>query len=574
MSDSEERIVEEEQVEMEKARSRSPIDRTSRSRSRSPRRNRKSQPAPPFRGGKRVILRNIPYELRWQELKDMFRKEIGDVSYVEVLETPSGKSKGVAVVEFKDSENAKKAIEEFHQKKLNDRAIIVREEREKDRQEFMQSQNQRMNRGGHGDGPGHGRGGDNRGDGVLSQLGIDGPISSTVFVANLDYKVTWWKLKDVFKLAGNVVKAEIKEDKSGKSRGMGVCTFEHPMEAVQAVSMFNNQVLFDRKMIVRVDKAPEPERPKLPSGLKSIGMGLGNGGIPLTNFNNVGGASEQFENRNFMNMGGGLGGGGLMGMGGLGGSSGLGLLGAGSGDLGLGSLSGGLGGGLGGLGGFGGLGGSGSMGGAGLGMGDMGLGSKMGGLSDSYSGMGGSSLSGLGGMPGLNTLASGFGSLGNGDRLSMGGLDRLGMSDGMGRDRMGNDRMGSMDGLDRMSGRDRDSYGNGGSNYGGGNSYGGGRDNGRDMRGGEDRSRGGTTRPDNCTVIVKNIPYTTNWQNLKDHFRDAGDVKFAEIVMEKGRSTGVGYVRFANYEDAHRAIDQKHRSRLEKRNIDVALHRN
>ena len=24
--------------------------------------------------------------------------------------------------------------------------------------------------------------------------------------------------------------------------------------------------------------------------------------------------------------------------------------------------------------------------------------------------------------------------------------------------------------------------------------------------------------------------------------------------MEKGRSTGVGYVRFANYEDAHRAI--------------------
>ena len=51
----------------------------------------------------------------------------------------------------------------------------------------------------------------------------------------LDYKVTWWKLKDVFKLAGNVIKAEIKEDKSGKSRGMGVVTFEQPLEAVQAV---------------------------------------------------------------------------------------------------------------------------------------------------------------------------------------------------------------------------------------------------------------------------------------------------------------------------------------------------
>jgi len=93
------------------------------------------------------------------------------------------------------------------------------------------------------------------------------------------------------------------------------------------------------------------------------------------------------------------------------------------------------------------------------------------------------------------------------------------------------------------------------------------------MRGGDDGGRR-TTRPDNCTVIVKNLPYATNWQQLKEHFRDSGDVKFAEIVMEKGRSTGVGYVRFANYEDAHRAINQKHRSRLDKRNIDVALHRN
>ena len=42
-------------------------------------------------------------------------------------------------------------------------------------------------------------------------------------------------MKDVFKLAGNVIKAEIKEDKSGKSRGMGVVTFETPLEAVQAV---------------------------------------------------------------------------------------------------------------------------------------------------------------------------------------------------------------------------------------------------------------------------------------------------------------------------------------------------
>lgn len=56
-----------------------------------------------------------------------------------------------------------------------------------------------------------------------------------MFLFQLDYKVTWKKLKDVFKLAGNVLRAEIKQDKDGKSRGMGIVTFEHPMEAVQAI---------------------------------------------------------------------------------------------------------------------------------------------------------------------------------------------------------------------------------------------------------------------------------------------------------------------------------------------------
>ena len=58
----------------------------------------------------------------------------------------------------------------------------------------------------------------------------------------LDYKVTTRKLKEIFKMAGNVVAAELKEDKEGNSRGMGVVKFDHAMEAVQAISMFHNQV--------------------------------------------------------------------------------------------------------------------------------------------------------------------------------------------------------------------------------------------------------------------------------------------------------------------------------------------
>jgi hypothetical protein len=51
----------------------------------------------------------------------------------------------------------------------------------------------------------------------------------------LDYKVDEKKLKEVFKLAGKVVSAELSLDKEGKSRGFGVVEYEHPVEAVQAI---------------------------------------------------------------------------------------------------------------------------------------------------------------------------------------------------------------------------------------------------------------------------------------------------------------------------------------------------
>lgn len=51
----------------------------------------------------------------------------------------------------------------------------------------------------------------------------------------LEYKVGWKKLKEVFGMAGVVVRTDILEDKDGKSRGMGTVTFDMPIEAVQAV---------------------------------------------------------------------------------------------------------------------------------------------------------------------------------------------------------------------------------------------------------------------------------------------------------------------------------------------------
>lgn len=134
----------------------------------------------------------------------------------------------------------------------------------------------------------------------LEGLGItQGPLHTKVFVANvsipacrlsfclllslvvssslpssfqLDYKVDNKKLKQVFKLAGKVVSIDLSIDKEGNSRGFAVVEYDHPVEAVQAISMFDRQTLFDRRMTVRLDRLPEKSEIKLPEGLKGIGI--------------------------------------------------------------------------------------------------------------------------------------------------------------------------------------------------------------------------------------------------------------------------------------------------------------
>lgn len=62
---------------------------------------------------------------------------------------------------------------------------------------------------------------------------------------------------------------ELSVDKDGNSRGFAVVEYQHPVEAVQAISMLDHQLLFDRRMTVRMDKITKE---KLPDGLGGIGM--------------------------------------------------------------------------------------------------------------------------------------------------------------------------------------------------------------------------------------------------------------------------------------------------------------
>uniref|UniRef100_S4R8H7 Myelin expression factor 2 n=1 Tax=Petromyzon marinus TaxID=7757 RepID=S4R8H7_PETMA len=487
-----------------------------------------------------------------------------------------------------------------------------------------------------------------------------GRLGTTVFVTNLDYKVGWKKIKEVFGMAGVVKRAEIKEDKEGRSRGMGVIIYEQPVEALQAISMFNGQLLFERQMHVKMDDRslpkddflPADKQAQLPHGLGGIGMGLGPGGQPIdaTRIGSMGSAGpagglDSSPGYGAMDRMGGLGGGsgsggggyggGLGGMGNAGGlanrillsvdynplsPAGMGGMDAYRGGMGSNmpsSLPTGTGLGMGvhffpdsyksnmvfdrdlgmnrGYGSSGGMGEDGTgvtathalkrilpanvdvtscplsggmgavgMGGAGMGVGSMGSGSSgighMGGnMVPMGAGMGGLGMGGMG-LGGIGSSMDRLGSMGN---VGGGG----GGGPGMGHHGHG---LGAVLDMDRGSGagggagiyglpRDRDGYGGGAGNM-GASGLGGMPLDRMDRRG--------------CQIFVRNLAFDLSWQKLKETFSQCGQVMFADIKKENGRSKGCGTVRFDSPEAAEKACHMLNGIRINGREIDVRIDKN
>ncbi|CAK7300931.1 Myelin expression factor 2 [Vulpes lagopus] len=496
----------------------------------------------------RVFISNIPYDMKWQAIKDLMREKVGEVTYVELFKDAEGKSRGCGVVEFKDEEFVKKALETMNKYDLSGRPLNIKEDPDGENARRALQRTGGSFPGGHV--PDMGSGLMNLPPSILNNPNIPpevisnlqaGRLGSTIFVANLDFKVGWKKLKEVFSIAGTVKRADIKEDKDGKSRGMGTVTFEQAIEAVQAISMFNGQFLFDRPMHVKMDDKSVPHEdyrshdsktPQLPRGLGGIGMGLGPGGQPISAsqlniggvMGNLGPSGMGMDGPGFGGMnriGGGIGFGGLEAMNSMGGFGGVGRM----GELYRGAMT--------------------SSMERDFGRGDIGINR---GFGDSFGRLGSAMIAGRIG-------ASNMGPVGSGISGGMGGMNSVTGGMGMGLDRMSSsfDRMGPGIGaiLERSIDMDRGFLsGPMGSGI-------------RDRIG----SKGNQ-------IFVRNLPFDLTWQKLKEKFSQCGHVMFAEIKMENGKSKGCGTVRFDSPESAEKACRIMNGIKISGREIDVRLDRN
>ena len=145
--------------------------------------------------------------MKWQEVKDLFREQVGDVTYVELFQDESDKPRGCGILEFGSEELAQLAVEKMHRHELRGRKLVVKEDFDTDRDKHGRIIPGGGNRRGGSDRDrgdrdrsmsmgsvsGGGGGGGHYGNTYglspqfLESLGIDGPLHNRLFVANVSF---------------------------------------------------------------------------------------------------------------------------------------------------------------------------------------------------------------------------------------------------------------------------------------------------------------------------------------------------------------------------------------------------
>lgn len=184
-----------------------------------------------------LFVGNLPFSVGWQELKDLF-KDAGAVVRADVA-LNGGRSKGFGTVSFQSEEDASKAIEMFNDFEFYGRRLEVRHDLAAGKNKFERKTVDSEK------GERYSRSKDN------DQSQKSGII---LFVGNLPYSTQWQDLKDMFREAGNVIRADIGRDANWRHKGYGQVVMSSEEEALKAIELFDGHEIDGRKIEVREDK--------------------------------------------------------------------------------------------------------------------------------------------------------------------------------------------------------------------------------------------------------------------------------------------------------------------------------
>lgn len=186
-----------------------------------------------------IFIGNLSFDSTPEDLHDFF-SAAGEVVRADVI-TSRGRHRGMGTVEFTSHEAVENAIQDFNGVEFMGRALFVRQENPPP--EMMEPVMRPP--------PPH--------RASLRDRFSDYPPPARapmfeVFIINLPYAMTWQSLKDLFREAGDVIRADIELDRNGYSRGFGSVYYGTEDEMFNAIERFNGFEVDGRVLQVREGK--------------------------------------------------------------------------------------------------------------------------------------------------------------------------------------------------------------------------------------------------------------------------------------------------------------------------------
>lgn len=194
-----------------------------------------------------LYVRNLPPHVRWQDLKDLFRRA-GTVLRADVHASPFGLRHIVSgTVLFATETDAHHAINTLHGYNWHGHVLEVGLD------EHIAGRidgSRRLSRPHAGGDARHGLGFSH-----ASAPPVPLPYPGRVlFVGNLPFHCQWQDLKDLFRAAGNILRADVALNEDGRSRGFGTVLFASPEDAQTAVRLYHGYEYSGRILKVHFDR--------------------------------------------------------------------------------------------------------------------------------------------------------------------------------------------------------------------------------------------------------------------------------------------------------------------------------
>ncbi|KAJ1343331.1 hypothetical protein BSLG_002357 [Batrachochytrium salamandrivorans] len=188
-----------------------------------------------------IYVKNIDASVDQKAFDEMFLTFGPTVSCVLMVDE-EGKSKEFGFVNYENHQDARRAVEEMHEKEIAGKQIYVgRAQKKAEREEDLRRQYEKI-----------------REEKLSKYQGVN------LFVKNIDETIDDEKLRQEFSVFGAITSAKIMmDDKTGLSKGFGFVCFSNPDEATKAVTEMNNRMVGNKPIYVALAQRKEVRRQQL-----------------------------------------------------------------------------------------------------------------------------------------------------------------------------------------------------------------------------------------------------------------------------------------------------------------------